>query len=296
MTSMASEGNGAKALGYGTWAHLYDGMYEGAFGPLYETMTRQTVGLLEPGVRKVLDVGAGTGRLAIPLLLEGKRVTAIEPSPEMMARLASKAAHARVDGNLACIERRVEDIDRTAIACDHDAALCMFTSVHHLLDEQRLRACMQLIAHALRTGGSAIVGVHPPEVFESFGTGATHRATLPNVGRVSWTQRAFVDHRTSIVALDTIVTLPDGRTIEDRKLGKAWTATQVSEACIQAGLDPQGERGTVGTDRVLEFRKASPQASAVNGRDADDARPPQVPAPQGRPARAPANRPANRPG
>lgn len=49
--------------------------------------------LIRPG-EEVLDVGAGTGRYALPLARHGARVTAVEPSPAMRARLeeAGRAA------------------------------------------------------------------------------------------------------------------------------------------------------------------------------------------------------------
>lgn len=39
----------------------------------------------------VLDVGAGTGRLAVPIARRGHRVTAVEPSPEMAAEARAAA-------------------------------------------------------------------------------------------------------------------------------------------------------------------------------------------------------------
>lgn len=50
---------------------------------------------------RVLEVGAGTGRIAIPLAKHGCRVVAVEPSMEMLARLRDKAPSTDVLGVVA---------------------------------------------------------------------------------------------------------------------------------------------------------------------------------------------------
>lgn len=56
-------------------------------------------GLIPPGA-SVLDVGCGTGRFAIPLALQGCRVTGFDQSPAMLAIARGKAAAAAVDVEL----------------------------------------------------------------------------------------------------------------------------------------------------------------------------------------------------
>ena len=46
---------------------------------------------------RVADLGAGTGRLALPLAARGFRVTAIEPAEAMLARLRETASERRLD-------------------------------------------------------------------------------------------------------------------------------------------------------------------------------------------------------
>jgi SAM-dependent methyltransferase len=50
---------------------------------------------MQKGAR-VLDIGAGTGRVAIPLAVHGYRVAAIEPAPGMLAQLRAKDVDGRV--------------------------------------------------------------------------------------------------------------------------------------------------------------------------------------------------------
>lgn len=50
------------------------------------------LGDLFEGPRRVLEIGAGTGRVAVALALAGHRVTAVEPSGAMRARLFTRLA------------------------------------------------------------------------------------------------------------------------------------------------------------------------------------------------------------
>jgi SAM-dependent methyltransferase len=50
---------------------------------------------------RVLDVGAGTGRVAIPSAAQGSKVTAIEPAREMLVRLRAKDDAGRVGAVIA---------------------------------------------------------------------------------------------------------------------------------------------------------------------------------------------------
>jgi len=49
----------------------------------------------EPG--PILDVGAGTGRVALDLAVRGHEVTALDRDPELLAALSARAAHAGVE-------------------------------------------------------------------------------------------------------------------------------------------------------------------------------------------------------
>ncbi len=56
----------------------------------------------------LLDVGAGTGRFAVPLARQVRRVVAVDPSPAMLAELA-RAAEAAGIRNVTTVQARWED-------------------------------------------------------------------------------------------------------------------------------------------------------------------------------------------
>ena len=57
------------------------------------------------GATTVLDIGAGTGRLAIPLAKVAKSVTALEPSAEMMKFLKKNAGEGKLE-NIRYVQKR----------------------------------------------------------------------------------------------------------------------------------------------------------------------------------------------
>lgn len=67
----------------------------------------------------VLDVGAGAGRLAVPLAEQCRHVTAVEPSETMQARMSEQAEAWKVD-NLTIIGLRWEEAEVEP----HDVVIC----------------------------------------------------------------------------------------------------------------------------------------------------------------------------
>jgi SAM-dependent methyltransferase len=72
-----------RRLSFGSVAALYE-----RYRPGYPT--EAVAWLLGPGARRVLDLGAGTGKLTRALLAAGHDVVAIEPDAEMRAELAAR--------------------------------------------------------------------------------------------------------------------------------------------------------------------------------------------------------------
>lgn len=148
-----------------SWAEAYDLAYEEEFGALYAQLTRLTVdeiGRLVAPPASIVDFGAGTGRLAIPLARAGYRVTAVEPSGPMLQQLRSTAAELRIP----CIESTMQDFHAPS---SFDLALCVFTVVLYLLDEAQLREGLLRAGDCLKPGGRLLLDVPSQAVFTSHG-------------------------------------------------------------------------------------------------------------------------------
>ncbi len=82
-----------KSVPHDSWASDYDALFDASFGLFLEhftDLTIETINSIVPAPAAVLDVGAGTGRLSIPLADAGYAVTAVDPSSAMLEQLASR--------------------------------------------------------------------------------------------------------------------------------------------------------------------------------------------------------------
>ena len=81
-----------------SYAAAYDKeKFGGLFGRHAQELEVETVlSLMNASDRRVLDVGAGTGKLSLPLLRQSRQVTSVDLSFEMIRLAGEKAAHERM--------------------------------------------------------------------------------------------------------------------------------------------------------------------------------------------------------
>jgi SAM-dependent methyltransferase len=150
-----------------TWATVYDRVYELSYGGIYGRLTDRTVaaiGRYVPAPASVIDFGAGTGRLALPLAKAGYRVTAIDASPAMLAELRRKAALAHLE--IRPLGGRLQD--RHDVAC-FDLSVCVFSVLSYLVSPEDLEHAFGTISRATALGGRALVDVPERVVFGDHG-------------------------------------------------------------------------------------------------------------------------------
>jgi SAM-dependent methyltransferase len=128
--------------GYEGSAHLYD-LFDQK--PNVEFFCRHAAQAGE-----ILDIGAGTGRIALPLAERGVRVTCIEPSPAMRREFERKLAQrpdlaARI--RLIAADARSFDAGQT-----FPAAFLSGTFDHFLDDEERRSSLANIARHLVRNG------------------------------------------------------------------------------------------------------------------------------------------------
>jgi SAM-dependent methyltransferase len=81
---------------------------------------------LSPNLR-VLDIGAGTGRLAIPFAKISSQVTAVEPATQMLEILLEGIRRCEIN-NIDCVQKRWEDVDlETDLQAPYDLVLASFS-------------------------------------------------------------------------------------------------------------------------------------------------------------------------
>lgn len=103
-------------------------------------------------VYDVLDLGCGTGRLAIGLASEGYAVTGIDRSSSMLKRAKQNADAKGVRLRLFRTPLNELEVDGR-----YDAAYSVFSVFNYLLDEEALSKALARIRSLLRPGGVLII-------------------------------------------------------------------------------------------------------------------------------------------
>ncbi|WP_195210561.1 class I SAM-dependent methyltransferase [Actinomarinicola tropica] len=130
------------------------------------------------GGGRVLELGVGSGRLALAMADRGLRVAGIDVSPSMLDLLRAKPGAARVDvheGDMAEPDGVVDG--------PFAVVLVAFNTFFNLADERRQRRCLEGVARLLVPGGSLLVeavvpGDPPPTVTRDL---SPSRVTLDRV-------------------------------------------------------------------------------------------------------------------
>ena len=85
---------------HNSWAKVYDRAYKESFGAFYKELTECTLEVIKEEFSeclKVIDFGAGTGRLSLPLSQLGYKVTAVDASEEMLKELQKKRYRKKIN-------------------------------------------------------------------------------------------------------------------------------------------------------------------------------------------------------
>jgi len=211
---------------HASWAEVYDIAYQRSFGDFYDRLTNATVELIEgilPLPTSIVDFGAGTGRLSIPLSQIGYAVTAVEPCREMLSQLQGKDQHDLVKS----VCSRMEEFRGEG---KFDMALCVFTVILYLLDEDSLKKSLAAVFEALRPDGLLLLDIP----YEAIFSGYSMRA--PCFERTV----AVTRHNGNIYTYreELVVTNDEGKATryEDEFQIRHWSKNQVMEVIRDLGF------------------------------------------------------------
>jgi SAM-dependent methyltransferase len=138
---------------YGNWiASEYDALYAGLHDT--EATVECLVELAAGG--SVLELGVGTGRLAIPLAARGLEVHGIDGSPEMLAALAAKPG-----GD--AVVTAVGDFAATDLGRQFRLVVLAVNTIYALPDQDAQVRCFERAAAHLEPGGCFVVEAWIPE-------------------------------------------------------------------------------------------------------------------------------------
>jgi len=109
------------------------------------------------GNGRALELGIGTGRIALPLARRGVPVHGVDSSSAMLARLQAKPGAQRVG-----LTRG--DFATTRVGGSFSLAYLVFNTIMNLTTQAAQIACFRNVATHLRTGGCFVIEVGVPEL------------------------------------------------------------------------------------------------------------------------------------
>jgi SAM-dependent methyltransferase len=104
-----------------------------------------------------LELGIGTGRIALPLAQRGVRMQGIDLSEAMVRRLRAKPG---ADG----IDVTIGDFARTRVDGSFSVAYLVFNTIMNLTTQDEQAECFENVAAHLEPGGCFVVEVTVPEL------------------------------------------------------------------------------------------------------------------------------------
>lgn len=164
----------------------------------------------------VLDLGAGTGRIADPLAELGHRVTAVDDSPDMLAHIR----HARTK------QARIEDL---RLDEQFDVVLVIGNMVNYPGTQQR-RSVLATVARHLKADGQAIIQWAPASLLGARPAGWSKSLTLDGV-----TTTLTIHSNSGGISAGEFTLAADGRVWR-----QSLTAEEISAAAIRTELDRAG--------------------------------------------------------
>lgn len=115
------------------------------------------------GAGAILELGAGSGRVTIPLARDGHEVVAIDQMPPMLARLHQRSR--KLSPSVAKrIRTECADLCTFAVPGTFPLAIAAFNVLEHLYTRVELDACLRRVAAHLAPGGAFAFDVQVPDL------------------------------------------------------------------------------------------------------------------------------------
>src|SRR6476469_1007099 len=137
-------------------AARYDASSPEVFGPEdVDSVVYMLAGLAGDGA--ALELGIGTGRIAVPLAERGVAVHGIDLSEAMVARLHAKPGGER-------IPVAIGDFATTTVDGEFTVAYLVFNTIMNLTTQDEQVLCFRNVADHLRPGGYFVIEVGVPSL------------------------------------------------------------------------------------------------------------------------------------
>ncbi len=190
--------------------------------------------------RRILELGCGTGRVAIPVAKAGASVIGIDRSASMLARARTRVRRARLGSRLKLIRGDIRHLpfpDKS-----FELVMAPYGILQSLLDEKLLSATLKDVRRVLaRNGTFGIELVADLPAWDEYSTRVTFRSQRgPNGTPIKLIESVTQDRRKHITRFEQEFVEGTGRRVTRKKFSLAFrtlTVPQMIQRLDKAGLE-----------------------------------------------------------
>jgi SAM-dependent methyltransferase len=181
----------------------------------------------------VLELGVGTGRLALPLAARGVNVKGVDASTRIIDKLRAKPGGER-------LEVRLADFGRDLLGEDFALVFVAFNTFFGLAEQSSQIACFANVAAALAPGGRFVMEAFVPDLGR-FDRGQRTDTTAIGVHHVTIDSAIHDPVSQRVESMHTVIR-PDGIAMYPVVIRYAWPA-ELDLMAQLAGLQPEHRWG-----------------------------------------------------
>ncbi|WP_082233772.1 class I SAM-dependent DNA methyltransferase [Halobacillus massiliensis] len=143
-------------MSYRRMAQVYDRLMQDAPYGKWIRWTNQTLASSSKEIKSILDLGCGTGEIAIDLSQEGYQVTGVDLSEDMLSVASQKDTERKV-------QWLQQDITKLEGLSGYDCVVSYCDVINYIPDEAKLQSVFSNTYTALNKGGFFLFDVHSIE-------------------------------------------------------------------------------------------------------------------------------------
>ncbi|UJF35025.1 class I SAM-dependent DNA methyltransferase [Paenibacillus hexagrammi] len=187
----------------------------------------------------VVDLGCGTGSIAIPLANEGFQVTGIDLSDDMLSVAQQKAEQltgVSRKGGLIWVQ---QDLREWELPEPADAALSFCDCFNYLLEEEDIIQAFKMTYQGLKAGGLFLFDVHTPEQLKAY---ADSQPFFLNEDDVSYIWTSELDEERMQIEHDLTIFVQERdasdrfRRIDEIHVQRAYSLHWLKEQLLEVGF------------------------------------------------------------
>lgn len=218
---------------YTALASIYDGVMDHVDYEEWAGYVDALLALHAQGAVRVLELGAGTGRLAERLAsLREMRLTLTDGSAEMLEQARERLGRAGIEARTAVLDF-LDPVAASPPPDPFDAVLLLYDGFNYACSEDEAARILELAAHYLRPGGVFIFDQVTPvnstnaeNVFEDAGS----------VGEITYSRTSEYDAERRIHRTTFEIRAPEGRLFEEH-VQRIWTHGEVDAITAASPLE-----------------------------------------------------------